>query len=84
LVERVEGYATPTERRRAYNEINEFERMLLEYDTRLVKIFLHLTPEEQMDRFRARLTIHRNAGDYPTRIFVTTVGGRTMRRRLRT
>jgi polyphosphate kinase 2 (PPK2 family) len=30
LVERVEGYATPTERRRAYNEINEFERMLLE------------------------------------------------------
>jgi AMP-polyphosphate phosphotransferase len=57
LVERVEGYATPTERRRAYNEINEFERMLLEYDTRLVKIFLHLTPEEQMDRFRARLTI---------------------------
>jgi polyphosphate kinase 2 (PPK2 family) len=83
LVERVEGYATPTERRRAYNEINEFERMLLEYDTRPVKIFLHLTPEEQMDRFRARLTIHRN-GDYPTRIFVTTVAGRTMRRRSRT
>ena len=80
MVERVEGYATPTERRRAYNEINEFERMLLEYDTRPVKIFLHLTPEEQMDRFRARLTIHRNAEDYPTRIFVTTVAGRTMRR----
>jgi hypothetical protein len=58
--------------------------MLPEYDTRLVKIFLHLKPEEPTDRFRARLTIHRNAGDYPTRIFVTTVGGRTMRRRLRT
>src|SRR5580704_16454276 len=39
LVERVEGYATPTEWRRAYHEINDFERMLLEDDTRLVKIF---------------------------------------------
>src|SRR3954451_22160056 len=56
LVERVEGYATPTEWRRAYKEINDFERMLLEDDTRLVKIFLHITPEEQIHRFRARLT----------------------------
>src|SRR5271168_4613276 len=56
LVERVEGYATPAEWRRAYTEINDFERMLLEDDTRLVKIFLHITPEEQMHRFRARLT----------------------------
>jgi len=30
--------------------------MLVEDDTRLVKIFLHITPEEQMRRFRARLT----------------------------
>jgi hypothetical protein len=56
LVERVEGYATPMEWRRAYHEINDFERMLLEDDTPLVKIFLHITPEEQMHRFRARLT----------------------------
>ena len=56
LVERVEGYAAPTEWRRAYNEINEFERMLLEDGTRLVKIFLHITPKEQLRRFRARLT----------------------------
>jgi len=56
LVERVEAYATPTEWHRAYNEINDFERMLLEDDTRLVKIFLHITPEEQMHRFRTRLT----------------------------
>ena len=56
LVERVQGYATPTEWRRAYNEINEFERMLLEDGTRLVKIFLHITPKEQLRRFRARLT----------------------------
>jgi polyphosphate kinase 2 (PPK2 family) len=56
LVERVEAYATQTEWRRAYNEINDFERMLLEDNTRLVKIFLHITPGEQMHRFRARLT----------------------------
>ena len=56
LVERVEGYATPAEWRRAYDEINDFERMLLEDGTRLVKIFLHITPEEQSHRFRARLT----------------------------
>jgi polyphosphate kinase 2 (PPK2 family) len=30
--------------------------MLLEDNTRLAKIFLHITPEEQMRRFRARLT----------------------------
>jgi len=56
LVERVEGYATPTEWRRAYSEINDFERMLSDDATQVVKIFLHITPEEQMRRFRARLT----------------------------
>ena len=30
--------------------------MLVEDDTRLVKIFLHITPEEQIRRFQARLT----------------------------
>ena len=30
--------------------------MLFEDDTRLVKIFLHITPKEQIRRFRVRLT----------------------------
>src|SRR4051794_31677626 len=30
--------------------------MLVEDDTRLVKIFLHITPKEQVHRFQARLT----------------------------
>ena len=55
LVERIEGYATKTEWQRAYAEINEFERMLDDDGVRLVKIFLHITPEEQLARFRARL-----------------------------
>jgi len=56
LVERVEGFATATEWHRAYDEINNFEHMLLADGVRLVKIFLHITPEEQMRRFRSRLT----------------------------
>ncbi len=56
LVERVEGFAAPAEWRRAYEEINEFERMLLADGVRLVKLFLHITSDEQMRRFRNRLT----------------------------
>ena len=53
LVERIEGLAT-AEWRRAYAEINEFERMLDDDGVRLVKVFLHITPEEQLARFRDR------------------------------
>ena len=55
LVERVEGFATPAEWRRAYEEINEFEGMLVADGVKLVKLFLHITPDEQMRRFRNRL-----------------------------
>jgi len=55
LVERVEGFATGKEWRRAYREINEFERMLVDSGVRLVKLFLHITPGEQVRRFRDRL-----------------------------
>jgi AMP-polyphosphate phosphotransferase len=55
LVERVEGLATTEEWRRAYREINEFEHMLVDSGVRLVKLFLHITPDEQARRFRDRL-----------------------------
>jgi polyphosphate kinase 2 (PPK2 family) len=55
LVERVEGYATKKEWRRAYREINEFELMLVDAGVRIVKLFLHITREEQDRRFRDRL-----------------------------
>ena len=54
LVERVEGFATAAEWGRAYDEINEFERMLSDDGIRLVKIYLHITPEEQLARFQSR------------------------------
>jgi AMP-polyphosphate phosphotransferase len=56
LVERVEGFATTREWRRAYREINEFEHVLVDSGIRLVKLFLHITPDEQVRRFRDRLT----------------------------
>jgi len=54
LVERVEGYATEAEWRRAYEEINDFEAQLVEHGIALVKFWLQIDPEEQLRRFRAR------------------------------
>ena len=54
LVERVEGFASETEWKRAYAEINDFEGQLIEHGTILVKYWLHITPEEQLRRFEAR------------------------------
>jgi polyphosphate kinase 2 (PPK2 family) len=56
LVERVEELAAASEWKRAYREINEFERTLVADGIRLVKIFLHITPDEQVRRFKDRLT----------------------------
>ena len=55
LVERVEGMAVDHEWQRAYDEINEFERFLLDHGTRVVKLFLHITQDEQLRRFEERL-----------------------------
>jgi AMP-polyphosphate phosphotransferase len=54
LVERVEGFATEREWRRAYAEIVEFERMLCDEGMVLVKFWLHISEKEQLQRFRAR------------------------------
>ena len=56
LVERVEQLATLQEWKRAYREINEFEGTLIADGVRLVKVFLHITPDEQIRRFKDRLT----------------------------
>lgn len=55
LVERVEGYATEEEWRRAYDEINRFEAELIEGGTALVKLFVHVSQKEQDKRLKARL-----------------------------
>jgi len=54
LVERVEGFASDDEWRRAYAEISDFEDQLVEHGTILVKFWMHVTPEEQWARFEDR------------------------------
>ena len=56
LVERVEGFARKREWRRGYDEINQFEHMMIADGVRIAKFFLHITPAEQVRRFKDRLT----------------------------
>jgi polyphosphate kinase 2 (PPK2 family) len=57
LVERVEGFAREEEWKRAYKEINSFERQLRDFGTILVKFWIHISREEQLRRFEERQRI---------------------------
>jgi AMP-polyphosphate phosphotransferase len=54
LVERVEGYASDEQWRRAYDEIAGFERTLVAEGLILVKFWLHISEAEQLRRFERR------------------------------
>ena len=54
LVERVEKLAKPEEWKRAYQEINEFEKTLSDNNTVVMKFFLHISKAEQLRRFEKR------------------------------
>ena len=51
----MEGFARPAQWQRAYREINELERWLVDDGVRLCKFYLSIDREEQGKRFRARL-----------------------------
>ena len=54
LVERVEGFASDIEWKRAFNEINRFEKDLSDTQTVVIKFWLAISQEEQAARFKAR------------------------------
>jgi AMP-polyphosphate phosphotransferase len=54
LVERVEGFADREQWLRAYDEINSFERALADEGMILVKLWMHVSESEQLERFEAR------------------------------
>ncbi len=54
LVERVEGFCTEDEWRRAYKEINSFERQLTDFGAVLAKFWIHISRDEQLRRFKER------------------------------
>ncbi len=57
LVERVEGFATEEEWRRAYKEINDMEAHLVKSGVIVLKFWLHIDPAEQAKRFEQRQMI---------------------------
>ncbi len=54
LVERVEGFASEPQWRRAFDEIRAFERTLTDEGMILLKFWMHISDEEQMRRFQRR------------------------------
>ena len=54
LVERVEGLATDAQWRRAYKEISAYEQSLAAEGMVLIKLWLHISHDEQRNRFQAR------------------------------
>ena len=54
LVERIEAFAEGHEWQRAYDEINRFEADLADAGTLVIKYWLAIDKEEQLERFEAR------------------------------
>jgi PPK2 family polyphosphate:nucleotide phosphotransferase len=55
LVVRVHSLVDESSWSRRYDHINEFERILADEGTTILKFFLHISKEEQAERLRARL-----------------------------
>lgn len=56
LVVRVRKLAPETVWRERYEQINQFEKLLVDNGVAVVKIFLHISPDEQAERLRERQT----------------------------
>ena len=54
MVERLEGFCGEKDWQRAFNEINEFERMLTEWGAVVLKFWIHIDPDTQLARFTDR------------------------------
>lgn len=55
LIVRVHGWASPEVIDQRYRQINDFERLLHESGTRVVKIMLHISKDYQLERLKRRL-----------------------------
>lgn len=54
LVERVESFIEPLQWEHAYDEINQFEQQMIDNGAIVIKFWLAITKEEQLERFQAR------------------------------
>jgi len=55
LITRVHGKVSDKEARRRFKHINHFETLLMESDIQVVKIFLHISKEFQLEKLRSRI-----------------------------
>ncbi|MCC6968137.1 MAG: polyphosphate kinase 2 family protein [Nitrospira sp.] len=55
LVTRVHGWISDKVAKRRFNQIKEFEELLTENDTAILKCFLHISKDEQKARLEARI-----------------------------
>ena len=54
LVERLEGFCSEEAWKRAYSEINQFERQMTDFGAVIFKFWMHISKEEQLERFKER------------------------------
>ena len=54
MVERIEGFCTENDWQRAYNEINEFEHELVDSGAVIIKFWIQIDKQTQLDRFTER------------------------------
>ena len=54
MVERIEGFCTEEQWKRAFDEMNSFEYSLSMWGAIIVKVWLHIDPDEQLKRFEDR------------------------------
>ena len=54
MVERLEGFCSENDWMRAYNEMNEFEKMLTDWGAIVIKFWVQIDKETQLERFTER------------------------------
>ena len=54
MVERLEGFCSENDWQRAYNEINEFEKELADWGAVVIKFWVQIDKQTQLDRFTDR------------------------------
>lgn len=54
MVERIEGFCSKNDWQRAYHEINEFEKELVDWGAKIIKFWVHIDQDTQLKRFTDR------------------------------
>ena len=55
MVERIEGFCSENDWKRAYNEINEFEKELDDWGAVIIKFWVQIDKDTQLERFSGKV-----------------------------